>query len=105
MITPELVKLINEKKNSNKNEQKIQLSIGVNFVHTTDANKNRTFNVKSDNVEIRSVSNTNDIITKLFELFFNKYKPEENILRNGSNYLFESVNMTSFHFHDIKLKR
>ena len=32
MITPELVKLINEKKNSNKNEQKIQLSIGVNFV-------------------------------------------------------------------------
>ena len=32
MITPELVKLINEKKNSNKSEQKIQLSIGVNFV-------------------------------------------------------------------------
>ena len=35
-ITPELVEKIIERKNSSKNEQKIQLSMGVNFIHTID---------------------------------------------------------------------
>ena len=56
MITPKLVELIDKKKN--KNERKIQLSMGLNFMHTTDRDKNRTFYVKSDNVEIRIGSNT-----------------------------------------------
>ena len=50
-LTLELVELINEKKNNNKNEQKIQLIMAVNFKHTTD-NSMRTFHIKSDNVEI-----------------------------------------------------
>ena len=90
-ITSELVELINEKKNSNKNEQKIQLSMGVNFIHTIDKEKLRTFHIKSNNIEIRSSSDTNDIATKLLESFLNKYEQEENILKNGSNYSFESV--------------
>ena len=43
MITPELAALINKKKNNN--ELKIQLTMGVNFMHTTDRDKNRTFHV------------------------------------------------------------
>ena len=39
-ITPELTELINEKKNNKKNEQKIQLSMGVSFMHNTNK-KNR----------------------------------------------------------------
>ena len=34
MIIPKLVELINEKKSNNK--QKIQQSMGLNFMHTTD---------------------------------------------------------------------
>ena len=56
MITQKLAELIDKKKN--KNEQKIQLSMGLNFKHTTGRDKNRTFYVKSDNVEIRIGSNT-----------------------------------------------
>ena len=56
MITPKLAELIDKKKN--KNEQKIQLSMGLDFKHTTGRDKNRTFYVKSDNVEIRIGSNT-----------------------------------------------
>ena len=63
----ELTELINENKNKNKNEQKIQLSMDVNFMHTTDINKNRTFYVKSDNVAIKSSDTINENITKLFE--------------------------------------
>ena len=95
MITPKLVELIDKKKN--KNERKIQLSMGLNFMHTTDRDKNRTFYVKSDNVEIRIGSNTIDVITILFESFLNNYQKEEQILRNGSNYTFESVDILGIH--------
>ena len=43
MIIPDLAELINKKKKNN--ELKIQLSMGVNFMHTTDRDKNRTFHV------------------------------------------------------------
>ena len=102
MITPKLVELMNEKKSNN--EQNIQLSIGLNFMHTTDRDKNCNFSVKSNNVEIRIGSNTNDVITILFESFLNNYQKEEQILRNGSNYTFESVDILGIHFHNIKLK-
>ena len=95
MITPKLVELIDKKKN--KNERKIQLSMGLNFMHTTDRDKNRTFYVKSDNVEIRIGSNTIDVITILFESFLNNYQKEEQILRNGSNYTFESADILGIH--------
>ena len=95
MITPKLAELIDKKKN--KNEQKIQLSMGLNFKHTKDRDKNRTFYVKSDNVEIRIGSNTIDVITILFESFLNNYQKEEQILRNGSNYTFESADILGIH--------
>ena len=95
MIIPKLVELIDKKKN--KTERKIQLSMGLNFMHTTDRDKNRTFYVKSDNVEIRIGSNTIDVITILFESFLNNYQKEEQILRNGSNYTFESVDILGIH--------
>ena len=64
-ITPNLVELINEKRNSTRSEQKVQLTLAVNFRHTTD-NSTRTFCVKSDNVEILPASDTNDVVIKLF---------------------------------------
>ena len=54
-------------------------------MHTTDKEKTRSFYVRSDNVEIRLSTNTNDVIAKIFESFLNNYQKEEQILRNGSN--------------------
>ena len=104
-ITLELVEKRIERKNSNKNEQKIQLSMGVNFIHTIDREKSCTFHIKSDNIEIRSGSGTNGIVTKLLESFLNKYEQEENIVKNGSSYSFKSVDIVGIHFHDIDLRR
>ena len=103
-ITPEIAELIRNK-STNQNEQKMQLTMNINFMHTTDPNKNRNFYVKSDNVQIRPGSNINDALIKLLESFSNNYQKEEQILRNGSNYTFESVDMRAIHFHDIELKR
>ena len=39
-------------------------------MHTTDRDKNRTFHVKSNNEEIRSADNTNDLLINLLNHFY-----------------------------------
>ena len=103
MIIPYLVELINERKNNN-NEYKTELCMGVNFMCITDE-KTRTFYVKSNNKEIRLGNGTSNIINELIKFFLSNYQKEEQILKNGSNYTFESVDILYIHFHNIKLKR
>ena len=79
--------------------------MGVRFMCITDKEKTQSFYVNSNNEEIRLGDDTSDIINKLTESFLNNYQKEEQILRNGSNYTFESVDILGIHFHDIKLKR
>ena len=79
--------------------------MGVNFMCVTDKEKTRTFHEKSDNEEIRLGNDTSNIINKLYEYFLSNYQKEEQILRNGSNFVFESVDVLGIHFHNIKLKR
>ena len=38
-------------------------------------------------------------------LFLSNYQKEEQILRNGGNYIFESVDVLNIHFYKIDLKR
>ena len=87
---PYLADLINQQKN-NRKESKTQLNVGVNFISSKDAGEIRTFQVQSHNEEIRSGNKTIDIINKLLESFLNNYQNEENILRNGSEFVCESV--------------
>ena len=90
--------IINENKanenNSNENisnEWKIQINMHVNFVSSNDTGEIRTIFVWSDNEEIRLGNETDDIIKGLINSFLNNYQKEEIILRNGSNFVFESV--------------
>ena len=70
MIIPQPTELINKRKNKKKNEQNVQLSVGVNFINITNRENTRTFYVKSDNVEIMLGSDTFDLINKFLESFF-----------------------------------
>ena len=79
--------------------------MSVNFTHNTDIDKSGTFYVRSDNVEFRMGSDTDDVVTKLLDSFFVNYEHEENILRDGSNYSFDYVDMSAVHVHEIELKR
>ena len=76
MIAPQLTKLIHERKN-NKNEQKLQLSMGVNFMCITDQEKSFTFYVNSDSEEIILGSYTSDIINELIKSFLSNYQKED----------------------------
>ena len=79
--------------------------MGINFMSINDKEKTCTFHVKSDNKEIVLGNDTNDLINELIESFFSNYQKEEQVLRNGSNYMFESVDVLNIHFHKTKLKR
>ena len=104
---PYLSDLINEIKaiENISNAWKIQINMHVNFVSSNDTGEIRTIFVWSDNEEIRLGNETDDIIKGLINSFLNNYQKEEIILRNGSNFVFESVDLLSYHIHKTSLKR
>ena len=106
-IMPYLSDLINENKaiENNSNEWKIQINMHVNFVSSNDTGEIRTIFVWSDNEEIRLGNETDDIIKRLINSFLTNYQKEEIILRNGSNFVFESVDLLSYHIHRTSLRR
>ena len=59
----------------------------------------------SDNEEIRSGNETDDIINELYKSFLNNYQKEEIVLRKGSDFVFENVDILAHHIHKISLKR
>ena len=97
------MKLKNNKTQSG--EWKIQLSMHVNFISSNDTGEIRTIYVWSDNAEILMGNETNDIIKKLFRSFLNNYQKEEQMMRGGSDFNFESVELLDYHLHKISLKR
>ena len=107
MIMPYLSDLINDHKNirNESNEWKIQLNMSVNFISSNDTVEIRTFFMWNDNEEIRSDNETDDIIKRLLKSFLTNYQNEETILRNGSNFVSEGVDLLSYHIHKTSLKR
>ena len=61
----------------------------VNFVSSKDTGETRTIFVWSDNEEIRSGNETDDIVKRLLNSFLNNYQKEEIVLRNGSDFVLK----------------
>ena len=100
---PNLSDLINDDKaiRNESNEQKIQINIHANFISSTDTGETPTIFVWSDNEEIRLGNETDEIIKELFISFLNNNQKEDIILRKGSDFVFESVDLLSYTFHKI----
>ena len=77
----------------------------VNFVSSSDTGEIRTIFVWSNNEEIRLGNETGDIVKGLLHSFLNNYQREEIVLRDGSNFVFESVNLLSYRIHKTSLER
>ena len=101
-IKPYLRDLINSHKNK---EWKIQLNMYINFLSFKDAGETRFIYIWSDNEEIRWGNETDDVIDNLFESLLDNYQKEQQIMRGGSNFSFESVELLQYSLHKIKLKR
>ena len=62
MIRPYLSDIINNHKT--QVEQKIQLTMAINFFSSKNSEETRTINTKSDNIEIMMGSETDETIEK-----------------------------------------
>ena len=45
-----------------------------------------------------------DIIKRLLKYFLTNYENEEKMLRNGTNFVFKSADLLSYHIHKTNLK-
>ena len=79
--------------------------MNVNFVSSNDTGEIPTIFACSDNEEIRLGNETDNIIKELLNSSLNNYRKEEIVLRNGSKFVFESVDLLSYHIHNTSLKR
>ena len=104
---PYLSDLVNDHKaiRNESKEMKIQINMNVNFFSSNDTGEIRTIFVWSDNEEIRPGNETDDIIERLLNSFLNNYQKEETILTIGSGFVFESVDLLSYHICKTSLKR
>ena len=91
--------------NHKSNEWKIQINMGIKSISPKDTGEVCTIFVQSDNEEIRLGNETDDFILKICKSFLNNYQEEEIILRKGIDFVFESVDLLSYSFHKISLKR
>ena len=80
---------------------KIQISVRVNFISSKDTGKTRSFYIWSDDVKIMWGSDTDDIITELFESFKKIYKEELKIIKR-SEFNFESVQLIDYKLHKVR---
>ena len=77
----------------------------VNFNSSKDTGETRTIYVWSDNTKIMWGNETDDIIEELLKSFLDSYQKEEQIMRGGSDFIFESVKLIDYHLHKISLKK
>ena len=83
------------------NERKIQLIMRINFVSFIDNNDHCIIHTKSDNIEIMSGIETNDIINDLFKSFLKRYQENLETKMKGSSIIFESVDLL-YYSHKIR---
>ena len=97
IIRPFLRSIINNHKTHG--EWKIQLIMRINFISSLDTREFRIMHSKSNNVEIMICTQTDDIINELFESFLKIYQERLETKMEGSNFVFESVDLLYYSLH------
>ena len=102
LIEPYLADMINDYKS--KGVWKIQLTVEINFTSLKpDSNETRIMHPKSDNTEIMTGSDTNEIIKELFKSFLQRYQEDLQEKMRGSEFEFDGVNLLYYDFNKISL--
>ena len=103
-IKPYLSNLIDFYKE--QGEYKAQLSMQIKFISFVDKTESQTMHSKSDNVEIMSGYDTDNVINMLIDTFTKRYQQGlETTKMKGSSYVFDRIELLEYHFHNITLNR
>ena len=102
LIEPYLADMINDYKS--KGEWKIQL-IQINFTSLKpDSDETRIMHTKSDNTEIMTGSDTNEVIEELCKSFLQRYQEGLQEKMRDSEFEFDGVNLLYYDLNKIKFK-
>ena len=77
----------------------------LSFSSSKGTGETRNINILSDNEKNMGGYEIDDIINNLFISLKNNYQTEEQIMREGSDFNFETANRLDYKLHKIKLKR
>ena len=104
LIEKYLRELINQYKN--EGEWKVQLSAEINCISLKPgSNETRMMYTRSDNEEIMSGSDTDEVIKLLFRSFLQKYQENLQNKREDQTFIFDGVNLLYYNFNKISLNR
>ena len=89
-----------------KGEWKIQLTAEINFTSLKpDSDETRIMHTKSDNTEIMTGSDMNEVIGELFKSLLQRYQEGLQEKMRGSEFEFDGVNLLYYDFNKISLNR
>ena len=83
---------------------KIQLTMATNFISSKDSSETRTMHTKSNNIEIMTDNETDEIIRELSESLLQRYQERLEESMRGSEFAFDSVHALHYKLHKISLK-
>ena len=101
MIRPYLNDIIND--HETQGEQKILLTMKINFFPSKDSEETRTMSTKTDNIEIMMSDETDEIIEELFESLLQRLQEGLEESMRGTEFIFDSVNVLRYKLPKIKL--
>ena len=94
--------MINDYKS--KGEWKIQLTAEINFTSLKpDSDETRIMHTKSDNTEIMTGSDTNEVIKELFKSFLERNQEGLQEKMRGSEFEFDGIHLLYYDFNEISL--
>ena len=79
--------------------------MSINFISLKDSDEVRTMYTKSDNVDIMTGVDTNDVDEELFESTLEGYQTGLQESMRGSEFVFDCVNELNYKLHKVNLNR
>ena len=79
--------------------------MSINFISLKDSNEVRTMYTKSDNVDIMTGVDTNDVVEELFKSTLERYQTGLQESMRGSEFVFDCVNELHYKLHKVDLNR
>ena len=102
-MRPYLGVIINDHKA--QSEQKIQLTMTINFFSSKDSEETHIMHTNSDNIDIMMGNETDEIIEELFQPLLQKYQEGLEELMKGRELIFDSVDLLYYNLNKISLNR
>ena len=84
---------------------KTHLTIAINFISSKDVDEEPVIHSKSDNIELMSCENANEVVNKLFEALLSRYQSGLEASMTGSDFIFDSAQLMYYECDKINFKR